>query len=266
MFNAVILYMRIIRTNIKEEMEYKTNAIIGFINQFAVLFFEFLAMIALFDRFGAIRGWSFQEVFLSYGIVNLSFSMAETFMRGFETKLVTLIRNGEYDRYLLRPRSTILQISAFNFQFVRLGRVIQSIIVLMAGCYLNKDVIFGLEWGILLLTIIGGCLLYFALYIITGILTFKSLQPLEFMSIFIQGSTSTMQYPMIILPKYVQWLFTYILPVACISYFPIAAILGKTIWIRTTIAYMLPLVCYIVFIISIILFCHIEKGYVSSGS
>ena len=266
MFNAIRLYIRIIQYNIKEELEYGVNAAIGFINQFAVLFFEFLAMVALFDKFGSVKGWTFQEVFLSYGIVNISFSMAETFMRGFETRLITLVRTGEFDRYLLRPRSTILQVSAFNFQFVRLGRVLQASAVLAIGLYLNMGSIFGVEWVVLVFTIIGGCCLYFALYIVTGILTFKLLQPLEFMSIFIQGSTSTMQYPMTIFPRWIQQLFTYVLPVACVSYFPIAVILDKPVSISENVAYALPLICYAVFVATIVLFHIAEKTYVSSGS
>ena len=264
--SGVGIYIKIALAELRSQLEYPVNAIIGFINQFLVLFLEFVAMAALFDRFGAIQGWTFSEVFLSYGIVNLAFSVSESFMRGFESNFVSLVRRGEYDRYLLRPRSTILQISAYSFQFVRLGRVFQSLVVFIIGVLLNASKITGFAWVVLAYTAIAGCTLYFALYIITGILTFKALQPLEFMSVFVQGSVSTMQYPMTIFPKWVRNMFTYILPVATVSYYPIAAIMGKTIPFSPVVAYVLPIICPIFFMISILVFHAVEKTYTSSGS
>lgn len=266
MVNSIKVYFKIIILQFKCQMQYPINAFVGFINQFIVLMFEFIAMWALFDRFNQVDGWSFNEVFFTYGIINLSFSMAETLMRGFESDMTYLVRHGEYDRYLLRPLDTIYQISAFNFQVIRLGRVFQSLAILLAGVYLNLESVSGIEWIILIITILGGILLYFSLYIISGIISFKLIQYTEFMSIFIHGSVSTMQYPMIIFPKWIQRIFTYIIPATTITYYPIAALLGKKLDIPQNIAYTTPIVCYIFFIISILIFKRIEKSYVSSGN
>ncbi|WP_151736046.1 ABC transporter permease [Paenibacillus tengchongensis] len=260
------LYLRIIFLQLRGQLEYPLNAVVGFINQFIVFFLEFTAMWALFYRFGQIKGWTFNEVFLTYGIINLSFAMAEVLMRGFETNMTSLIRNGDYDRYLLRPRNTVLQISAFSFQFVRLGRAMQSIVVLCIGIVMNAGSITGVEWIILLFTVVGGWLLYASLYIITGIISFKIMQYTEFMSIFIQGSVSTMQYPMTIFPAWIRNIFTYVLPATTVSYFPISAILDKSTSVPRIVGFGAPAVCYIFFIISIWIFFKVEKSYVSSGS
>jgi ABC-2 type transport system permease protein len=266
MIKNIIIYCKIVLYQLHSQFEYPVNAIAGFINQFFVFFLEFVSMWALFDLFGQIDGWKFTEVFLTYGIVNMSFAMAEIFMRGFESNMTTLVRNGEYDRYLLRPCSTILQISAFNFQFVRLGRFIQSIVVLFIGLYMNRGSIYGTEWGLLIYATLGGCLLYFALYIITGIVNFKVMQYTEFMSIFVQGSVSTMQYPMTAFPKWIQNIFTYVLPVALVTYFPIATVLDKSIPFPRFVGYCAPTVCYLVFFITLFIFHRVEKSYISSGS
>lgn len=266
MKSNVILYLKIALYQLRSQFEYPLNTIVGFVNQFIVFFLEFISMWALFDLFGQIDGWKFSEVFLIYGIVNMSFAMAEVVMRGFESNMTSLVRNGDYDRYLLRPRSTILQISAFNFQFVRLGRALQSILIFGIGIYMNSSLINGSEWILLFIAAIGGCLLYFSLYIITGIITFKVMQYTEFMSIFIQGSVSTMQYPMTAFPKWIQNIFTYVLPAATITYFPIATILDKSIAFPRFVGYTAPIVCYIWFYLTICLFNKVEKSYISSGS
>ncbi|MBC1512038.1 ABC transporter permease [Listeria booriae] len=264
--SSVQLYFKIIKTQIRAQLEYQTNAIFGFLNQFIVIFFEFIAVWSLLDRFGGIDGWTLGEVFLTYGIVNFSFSMAEVTMRGFESNMAALIRNGDYDRYLLRPRNTIMQISAFSFQFIRLGRAFQSILVLFAGIYLNFSA-FDLQTSCLLVfTLIGGILLYLSLYILIGIMSFKFLQNTEFMSIFIQGSVSTMQYPKTIFPKWIQNLFTYILPVTAVTYYPLATIFSKTTGTEYMVGYFSPAICFIFFGAVVLFFHRVEKKYISSGS
>lgn len=260
------LYCTIIKYQLKSQLQYPVNAIIGFINQFLVIFFEFIAICALFNVFGEMDGWSFTEVFLIYGIVNFSFSMAEVFMRGFESNMTGLVRNGDYDRYLLRPIGSIWQVSAFNFQFVRLGRVFQAFLVLIAGMALNVERIQNGEWLVLIYSVVGGCLLYFSLYIITGLIVFKVMQYTEFMSIFIQGSITTMQYPISAFPRWIQNIFTFLLPVALVTYYPISKILGKENETNIIVCYLVPFVCYLLFAVVVWLYHYAEKNYVSSGS
>lgn len=153
--------------------------------------------------------------------------MSEVLMRGFESNMTSLVRSGDYDRYLLRPIGTIWQVSAFNVQFVRLGRVFQAMLVLIVGALFNAMKIHGFEWIVLFYSVVGGCLLYFSLYIITGLIVFRIMQYTEFMSIFIQGSITTMQYPISVFPRWIQNIFTFLIPVALVTYYPVSGILGK---------------------------------------
>ena len=262
---SVLLYVKIVYYQLKSQVQYPINAVTGFLNQFLVIFLEFVSIWALFSVFGEMDGWKLNEVFLIYGIVNFSFSMSEVFMRGFESNMTGLVRNGDYDRYLLRPMGSIWQVSAFNFQFVRLGRVFQALVVLIIGIITNISRINGIDWIVLLYSIIGGVMLYFSLYILTGLILFKVMQYTEFMSIIIQGSITTMQYPISAFPKWIQCIFTFVLPVSLVTYFPISVILGKAdggILLR----YMLPFVCYGLFAVVVFLYHLVEKSYVSSGN
>ncbi|MCJ0565736.1 ABC-2 family transporter protein, partial [Enterococcus cecorum] len=85
----------------------------------------------------------------------------------------SLIRGGEYDRYLLRPYSTILQISAFNFQPIRFGRLAIALIVLIFGIVTN---ISPDNWYLLVFYIpfvtVCGCFLYGGIYVLVASLTF----------------------------------------------------------------------------------------------
>lgn len=52
-------------------------------------------------------------------------------------------------------------------------------------------------------------------------------QSLEIMNIFTDGARDLTQYPLSIYHKYVK-LFTYILPLAFVNYFPLLYVIGKT--------------------------------------
>ncbi len=62
-------------------------------------------------------------------MANVSFALSEAFGRGFDV-FSGLVRTGEFDRLLLRPRSTTFQVAASNLQLMRIGRFAQGVVVL----------------------------------------------------------------------------------------------------------------------------------------
>jgi len=91
---------------------------------------EFLGIAALFARFGTLQGWSLAEVAFLYGVLNVAFAIAEAASRGFDL-FGDMVKSGEFDRLLLRPRSTAFQIAAQVFQLMRVGRLLQGLAVFL---------------------------------------------------------------------------------------------------------------------------------------
>ncbi|BAK21761.1 ABC-2 family transporter protein [Melissococcus plutonius] len=264
---SVIKYFVLLKMVFKSNWQYKTNFLIGLLNQLFVILFEFIGMLSLFSKFGTLSDWSVTETFLLYGIVNFSFSFSEVFFRGFESNIQDLIRGGQYDRYLLRPYSTLLQISAFNFQPVRFGRLLLATVVLLTGAFWNISstnavmILFYLPFVVLC-----GCFLYSGIYILVGSLTFIFSQYIEFTSIFVQGSVSLMQYPKSVFPRFIQTFFTYILPVSLISFYPVSLLLGKYNNERMYFYLVSPLIGILFFVMAYFVFKILEKHYSSSGN
>ena len=74
---------------------------------------EFVGVWALVRRFGNIRGWELPEVAILYGLVMVGYSTAEIVGRGFD-KFSGQVRGGGFDRLLLRPRHTVLQVAGWR--------------------------------------------------------------------------------------------------------------------------------------------------------
>jgi len=66
---------------------------------------KFFGIAVLFDCFKQFLNWRLDEVAFFYGLVNMSFALADATSRGFDIFAGT-VKNGDFDRLLLRPRST----------------------------------------------------------------------------------------------------------------------------------------------------------------
>lgn len=265
--NSIRLYLRYISVSFQSQMQYKVSFWLQAIGQFFVTAIEFLGIWALFSRFNRIDNWTLAEVALFYSLVNMSFACADALARGFDA-FGKIVKSGEFDRLLLRPRSTVLQLLGSELTLKRLGRFSQGAVILVwALATLHIPLTLPIVW-LLSSSFIGSLALFIGIVMLQATLSFWTIESLEIMNILTYGGVETAQYPFSIYSKWFQQFFTFFIPLTCVSYFPILAVLGKAS------AFSIPLwVCYIS-PISGILFLLIalrlwklgERYYCSTGS
>src|SRR5688572_7909902 len=107
MLDALGLYARLVTMALRKELQYRGSFVLLCIGQFAITGVEFAGPYALFTRFSRLGAWSLAEVALFYGVVNVIFSFADAFGRGFDL-FSYQVKSGGFDRTLVRPRSTFL--------------------------------------------------------------------------------------------------------------------------------------------------------------
>jgi ABC-2 type transport system permease protein len=182
-----------------------------------------------------IQGWTLPELALIYGIMHMGFASAEASARGFDT-FSNLVKNGEFDRVLLRPCGTILQVAARDFQLMRIGRFLQGFVVLMWSCWTLGIPLISLKGLIILMGVIGTTSLFYALFVMQATLSFWTIETLEVMNITTYGGVETGQYPISIYNTGFRLFFTFIIPVACVAYYPMAVLLQHQelpLWVGT---------------------------------
>jgi ABC-2 type transport system permease protein len=220
------LLMRYFSILFQSQMQYKASFYLLTFGQFFVPFSVFAGLYFLFQRFGQIRGWSFYEVALCFAVIHMSFAISESFARGFDA-FSSLVRNGNFDRILVRPRSTVLQVLGSNFEFSRVGRLIQSLLVLIW-------VVFHLSitWNILrvttlILMVTSGVFIFAGIFILAATMCFWTVEAIEVANIFTDGGREMAQYPLNIYQKWVARFFTFVIPFASANYLPMQYLLGK---------------------------------------
>src|SRR5207244_3028485 len=113
--NSLRLYRRYIDVSLRSQMQYRMSFLLRSIGHFLVTGTEFLGFVAIFQRFGQIQGWTLPQMGLFYGMISIAFATTEAVFRGFDI-FPTLLKSGDFDRFLLRPRSTVLQILGQDLQ------------------------------------------------------------------------------------------------------------------------------------------------------
>jgi ABC-2 type transport system permease protein len=98
---AARLYLRYAAVSIRGQMEYRASFLMQSAGQFAVTGIEFLGIWALFDRFGAIKGWGLYEVALFYGLISVTFAISDAVTRGLDVFGAT-VKAGDFDRLLVQ--------------------------------------------------------------------------------------------------------------------------------------------------------------------
>ena len=227
MLDALRLYGRYVGISFRSQMQYRASFIMQTLGQFVISIIEFLAIWALFHRFGSLAGWTLPEVGFLYGIVNTIWAVTDAVSRGFDI-FGNTVRLGEFDRVLLRPRSTVLQLAGQEFTLRRVGRFAQGFAVLLWAIH-ALDIAWSVGKLVLLIeAFLGGCCLFYGLLIIQATTCFWTTETIEIMNVFTYGGVETARYPMSIYGRNFRRIFTYVIPLASVTYFPSLVILNKT--------------------------------------
>lgn len=221
------LFGRLAAASFQGQARYPGTALMLALAQFLATGVEAVGLWALFDRFGHIQGWQLGEVAVFYGLANIMFALADTLGRGFDVLGTELIRTGGFDRLLLRPRPLALQLMVHDLRLSRLGRLLQGAGVLAFGwvqCGMGLTLSHG---ALLAFALAGGTALLLGILVLQGTLSFWTVEGLEIANVLTYGSVQAAQMPLSVYAAWFRRVLTFIVPLACVAYYPVLALLGR---------------------------------------
>lgn len=224
--DGIKLYFKFLKVSFRVQTMYPASFLLYTVSNFAVSIIELFAVYAFFLRFQTLGHWTLGEVMLFYGMTYMAFALAEAYMRGFDT-IDRHIRTGEFDRILLRPRSVFLQVLGSEFQLLRIGRFLNGLLPFVLGLTAVKPAWGMGEWVLVLLSIITGSMTYGGVMLVRAMVSFFTVESLELFNIFTHGGVEASGYPMDVYTGWFRGLFTYVIPLAAINYWPLSALLDK---------------------------------------
>ena len=225
--NDAALLLRYARASFRAQLAYPASAILLGLGAFLATIIDILAIWALFARFGAIGGWRLGDVALFFGLVSISFTIADFLSRGFDVFGSDFVRTGAFDRILLRPRSATLQLIGYEFRLSRFGRFAQGAVMVWIA-----TAVLPVRWdagrvALALWTVAGGVALFFGLLVLQATLAFWTVESLEVMNALTYGGIQAAQFPLSLYAGWFRNFLIFVVPLGCVAYFPVLAILGK---------------------------------------
>ena len=256
------LYLKFIAIQLKSQMQYKASFFMTAVGQFLISFSAFLGVYFMLSRFHSVKGFEFSEILICFSVVLTSFAISECFVRGFDV-FPHLIQSGNLDRILLRPRNEVFQVLTSNIEFTRFGRLLQALLMLAYAVPTS-----GIAWSFdkimtVVLMIIGGIAVFSSLFVLYAGISFFTVEGIEFMNIFTDGTKEFGKYPVSIYGKGILKIYTYVVPIALFQYYPFLYLVGRSDRIGLI---FLPLLGFLFMIPCYCFFRFGLRRYKSTGS
>ena len=173
------------------------------------------------DRFQPINGWDFPELTFLYGLGLISHGIFVVFFIN-TWHIDHMVIDGAFDRLLLRPMNIFSELVASYVNFIGLIDCIPGIIIFIYGCHLV-----GFDWTFfniakLLLVLLGGVFFGPRYSSVLGTVAFWTKRNASMVGFTLAMLERGTMYPLSIYPNVIQLLFTYLIPIGFISFYPAA--------------------------------------------
>lgn len=260
------IYFALLGVGLRSELQYRVNCllliIMGLIWQGTAFVFIWLIL----SQFHTLAGWNLGEIAFLYGF-RLVIHGLTMLVFGLLQRIQLMVRQGDFDLFLIRPVPSLLQVMTYRFQISAFGDLLGGVIVFIAAI-----IQVNIQWSVytilyLLLAVIGGCLVEASVKLIASSLAFRTLAVYDIIGFIDNVMGLAGNYPLTIYGNLTRFLFTFILPLAFLAYFPVTVLLKHTneLSISPLFAFMAPLVGVVLFVLAYLLFEHELGSYQSSG-
>ncbi len=217
------VYFMIISRYIKTRMEYRADFVISIVG---ILFRDIIGLAGLWVIFGSIpqlKGWSLNELIFLYSFSLLAMTPLQIFFDNIWGLRHYLI-DGSFIKYYFRPLNTMFYFMSERVDIKGIGQVVLALVGLV---YSSLQI--GIEWGVgklALFTVLLGssALIMISLMVLAGASGFwvkNSFSVLEFT--FKMKDFS--RYPTTIFSGVFHIIFSYIIPVGFVAFYPLQAII-----------------------------------------
>ncbi len=215
------------KTIMKAWFQYRTDALLSSLTVFLREATGVIVIYITLQKFGSLGGWNIYEMLFLYSLLFLTYGIMIIFFTGLRDFGKT-VRNGNFDRFILRPRGLLFQIIFTNADwFAAVGHGGLGIVLFVISA--NKV---GIVWNAgkiiyYLFTVLGGVLIQGAIFLFLATLNIYLLETKSLKELFYWNMRKFAGYPVSIFHEVIQICMIYVVPFAFVNYFPAQYLLRK---------------------------------------
>jgi len=252
----------------KSWFQYKVDAVLRSV---AVFLRESTGIIVIYftlRKFDQLNGWNIYEMFFLFSFLFVTYGIMIIFFTGLRD-FSYLVRSGNFDRFLLRPRGILYQLIFCDADwFAAIGQGGLGIVLFIISA--NRV---GITWNLynvlyMAAAILGGVLIQGAIFLILATLNIYLLETNSIKELFYWNMRKFAGYPISIFSKSIQVIMIYMVPFAFVNYFPAQFYLRKSdsIYYPEIFMHISPLVGIVLFTLAYIFWRYSLRYYKSSGN
>ncbi|MFN2459279.1 MAG: ABC transporter permease [Candidatus Velthaea sp.] len=219
------VYRQYWRVNILTTLEYRENFLMWFAFTFVYHGTAIAALWVVLNSFPSMNGWSFRDMAFLYSLWMMSHALHNTLFNAVND-IPEHIRDGEFDRLLVRPLDTLFQ------TITTPGQIFPDELILAVTFFVVASVFSGVRVDAVFvlfvpLIVIGGALIDLAISLIIATVAFWFIKVDALRWIALQLEQEFTRYPISIYSRGVRLMLAFVFPFAFMNYFPAAYFLHK---------------------------------------
>ena len=255
------LYFSFLNASLKEMLVYRFDCIVGMVSQIITQLVEIIFIWIVFQNTENLAGWNLSQILLLYGITLISIGISYFCFDALYDIGPKYIREGDFDKIMLRPVHPLISILGSSKEFTSLGYLGPGVLITLTMLTkLAIPVTAVLIFKIIFFSVIGASIVG-AINTIFSISSFWTYRSNEIIWSFYKIYTFA-QYPIDIYNKFVKVLITVILPFAFVSYYPTMNYLGFNKYM----IYLSPIISLVLWIIAVKVWNWALNKYRSTGN
>ncbi|MCX5075213.1 ABC transporter permease [Streptomyces sp. NPDC060334] len=254
---------------IRSTMTYRASFLLSTFGNAVITLLDFVAISIMFSHVDALGGFTLPEIALLYGSCSASLGLADLLL-GNTDRIGVRIRDGSLDTMLVRPVPVLAQVAADRFALRRVGRIAQGLGVLTWALWTLGPQVAWTPGKVLLVPVMitAGAAIFGAVMVAGAAFQFVAGDAAEVQNSFTYGGCTMLQYPPTVFAKDLLRGVTFIVPLAFVNWLPALHVLGRPdpLGLPGWVAYLSPLVAFVVFLPASLAWRAGVRSYRSTGS
>jgi len=212
------LYIKMVSQYIKARMQFRSDFYISTISMLLLNVTGLFTYWVLFHSISDIEGWSFNELIFLYSFALLAVTPMQLFFDNLWVIRISL-RNGNFIKYYFKPINTLFYYVSEVFDIKGLGQLVLALSMLV---YSSSKL--GIHWSpvnIIMFAVLlfGSALVMISLMLMAASISFWVIESVSVLMLFSKLSEYA-RYPVTIFNGFFRFIFTGIIPIAFIGYYP----------------------------------------------
>lgn len=256
------IYFMILKQDLKSKLNYRADFILSIFGMLVVNVVDLLSFWIVYQSCKNIVGWTYYEIMFLYSFSLLSISPVQLFFDN-NWNLRNYVYDGYFIRYCLKPINIFFYYISEVFDIKGVGQVIfGATTMVIASQKLGLHFTIG-KIVLLVCYILAASLVMIAIMNISAATCFWMTN-----SGYVMTTTFKLKdyakYPVSIFSRFFRFLFTFIIPIGFISYYPSLMFIKSSI--VSVYTYLTPLVGILFFILSYKIWMYGAKKYSGTGT